>query len=144
MSLTVRFRRVLLNPRCRWLVGPGRWKVRGRIERFIEPAVLLLLADGPAHGYDLKEQVAELVGDDRADVANLYRLLRHLELEGIVRSAWDTCGSGPARRVYRLTKAGRRLLDHWADALRALEDTTHAFLTRYGRVPPDPARRPRS
>ena len=106
--------------------------------------MLLLLADGPGHGYDLKEQVAELVGDDRADVANVYRLLRQLELEGIVRSAWDTAGSGPARRVYRLTTAGRRLLDQWADALRALDVTTHAFLTRYDRVSANPDRRPRS
>lgn len=135
---------MLLNARCRWLVAAGRWKVRGRIERFVEPAVLLLLADGPGHGYDLKEQVAELVGDDRADVANVYRLLRQLELEGIVRSAWDTAGSGPARRVYRLTTAGRRLLDQWADALRALDVTTHAFLTRYDHVSANPDRRPRS
>ena len=135
---------MLLTSRCRWLVAPGRWKVRGRIERFIEPAVLLLLAAGPRHGYDLKEQVTTLVGSDRADVANLYRLLRQLELEGIVRSTWDTAGSGPARRVYRLTTPGRRLLDQWADALRALNETTHAFLTRYDSVPADPEPRRRS
>ena len=135
---------MLLTSRCRWLVAPGRWKVRGRIERFIEPAVLLLLAAGPRHGYDLKEQVTTLVGSDRADVANLYRLLRQLELEGIVRSTWDTAGIGPARRVYRLTTPGRRLLDQWADALRALNETTHAFLARYDSVPVDPEPRRRS
>jgi PadR family transcriptional regulator PadR len=135
---------VMLASRCRWLVAPGRWKVRGRIERFIEPAVLLLLAGGPRHGYELKEQVTTLVGSDRADVANLYRLLRQLELEGIVRSSWVTAGSGPARRVYRLTTPGRRLLDQWADALRVLDQSTHAFLARYDRVSADPDHRARS
>lgn len=125
---------MLLSSRCRWLIAPGRWRVRGRIERFIEPAVLLLLADEPRHGYDLKEHVTTFVGDERADVANLYRLLRQLELEGLVRSRWDTAGSGPARRVYWITRSGRRVLDQWAAALRELNGATQAFLSRYESV----------
>jgi PadR family transcriptional regulator PadR len=135
---------VLLSSRCRWLVGPGRWTVRARIERFVEPAVLLLLAAGPRHGYDLKERLPTLVGGDGADVANLYRLLRQLELEGIARSSWDTAGSGPARRMYHLTRAGRRLLDDWAHELRRLEGTTHAFLAEYDAIQPAAARRTRN
>ena len=136
-------RGMLLSSRCRWLVGPGRWNVRARIERFVEPAVLLLLAAGPRHGYDLKERLATLPGGDGADVANLYRLLRQLELEGIVRSSWDTGGGGPARRVYRLTTSGRRLLDEWADELRRLEGATRAFLASYDAAPPAAAKVPR-
>jgi poly-beta-hydroxybutyrate-responsive repressor len=135
---------VLLSSRCRWLVAPGRWDVRARIERFVEPAVLLLLAAGPCHGYDLKERLATLAGGDGADVANLYRLLRQLELEGIVRSSWDTAGSGPARRVYRLTRPGRRLLDVWANELRRLEAATEAFVATYDAISPTPADTPRS
>src|SRR5215218_9385947 len=127
MSLTAMVAVVLLSSRCRWLVGPGRWHVRARIERFVEPAVLLLLAGG-----------------DGADVANLYRLLRQLELEGIVQSSWDTGGSGPARRVYRLTGAGSRLLDVWANELRRLEGATRAFLAAYDATPPTAAKAPRS
>ena len=126
---------MFLSSRCRWPAGPGRWNVRARIERFVEPAVLLLLAAGQCHGYDLKERLATLAGGDGADVANLYRLLRQLELEGIVRSSWDTAGSGPARRVYRLTTSGRRLLDEWADELRRLEGATRAFLATYDATP---------
>ncbi len=135
---------MLLSSRCRWLVGPGRWAVRARIERFVEPAVLLLLAANPRHGYDLKEGLTTLVGGDGADAANVYRLLRQLEFEGIVQSAWDTAGSGPARRVYRLTRAGRRLLDQWADQLRRLEGTTSAFLGEYDALPPASTNRSRS
>ena len=92
--------------------------------------MLLLLADGPRHGYDLKEQVTTLVGE-HAEVTNLYRLLRQLEMEGIVGSRWDISKSGPARRMYRLTSAGRRLLDQWAEALRRLDETTRSFLAHY-------------
>jgi len=135
---------VILSSRCRWLVGPGRWAVRARIERFVEPAVLLLLAADPHHGYDLKERLATSVGGDGADAANLYRLLRQLEFEGIVQSSWDTSGSGPARRTYRLTRAGRRLLDQWAEQLRRLEGTTRAFLGEYDALPPAATNRSRS
>jgi poly-beta-hydroxybutyrate-responsive repressor len=112
-------------------VAPGRWTVRGRIERFVEPAVLLLLAEGSHHGYELKEQVRMLLGDDHADVANLYRMLRQLEVERIVRSGWLPAARGPARRVYHLTSVGRRLLDDWVVALRRVQDSTDTFLARY-------------
>lgn len=116
--------------RCRWLVAPGRWRVRGRIERFAEPAALLLLAERPLHGYELKERVADLVGE-HGDVSNLYRALRQWELEGLVRSDWDLTRSGPARRTYRITRSGRRVLEQWAIALEHLGTATVAFADRY-------------
>ena len=45
------------GPRTRWLVEPGRWGVRARVERFVEPAVLLLLAERPRHGYELIDEL---------------------------------------------------------------------------------------
>ena len=131
---------MLLSSRCRWLVAPGRWSVRARVERFVEPAVLLVLAGGPRHGYDLKDRLSTIVGRDGADLANLYRLLRQLEVEGIVRSSWDTAGTGPARRIYRLTASGRQLLDQWADQLRQLEEAIGAFRAAYDTVPAVPRR----
>jgi poly-beta-hydroxybutyrate-responsive repressor len=111
--------------------APGQWTVRGRIERFVEPAVLLLLAEGSRHGYELKEQVRQFLGEDHTDVANLYRLLRQLEVERIVRSRWCPPAGGPARRVYDLTSMGRRLLEEWVVALRRVQNATDTFLTRY-------------
>ncbi len=119
------------GPRCRWLVEPGRWAVRARIERFVEPAILLLLDEGPRHGYELIERLPELAGEERVDVGNLYRILRALEEEGIVESEWRADLPGPAKRTYRLTDAGRRLLAQWADALRQAGEELTAFLNRY-------------
>ena len=105
--------------RCRRSIGPGRWEVRARIERFVEPALLQLLSEQPMHGYELLERLPELAREERrVDLGNLYRLLRSLEEEGIVSSDWDESVSGPAKRIYRLTPAGEGLLDQWADALR--------------------------
>ena len=105
--------------------------MRARVERFVEPSLLLLLREQPRHGYELIELLPELAGGIRVDVGNLYRLLRALEAEGIVESEWNADLPGPAKRTYRLTDAGRQLLDRWVDALRQSQEEIAAFLTRY-------------
>jgi poly-beta-hydroxybutyrate-responsive repressor len=105
--------------------------VRARIERFVEPALLLLLRERPHHGYELIERLADVAGEARIDVGNLYRLLRALEAEGVVASQWRADLPGPAKRTYELTDAGRRLLEHWAEALRGAQRDVQAFLDRY-------------
>jgi poly-beta-hydroxybutyrate-responsive repressor len=104
---------------------------RARVERFVEPAVLLLLRERPAHGYELLERLPELTGDDVVDMGNMYRLLRGLEERGAVTSEWDASSPGPAKRRYELTAEGRRLLDTWVEGLRAAHARIAAFLTRY-------------
>ena len=63
------------GPRSRRHHG-GRWRVFARVERFTEPALLLLLRERPAHGYDLLERLPELTGEQRVEMGNIYRLLR--------------------------------------------------------------------
>jgi PadR family transcriptional regulator PadR len=119
------------SARSRRRVGPGLWRVHARLERFSEPAVLLLLRDKPAHGYELLEQLPELMPGDRADMGNLYRILRSLEREGLVSSAWDDEESGPSKRVYELTESGRKVLDLWVGAFKKVEQQISKFTERY-------------
>jgi PadR family transcriptional regulator, regulatory protein PadR len=113
--------------------GPGSWGVRARVERFTEPATLLLLRERPAHGYELLDALPELTGETRVDMGNLYRVLRALEEDGLVRSEWEAGAPGPARRTYELTAEGHRLLDEWAAALAGSRRRIDAFLDRYER-----------
>jgi len=116
--------------RCRWR-GPDGWEVHARIERFVEPALLLVLREGETHGYDLADAVATLAPEDRVDLGNLYRLLRTLEEEEIVTSRWRDDLPGRSKRTYELTDAGRALLDKWVDALSRANDGIDAFMRRY-------------
>ena len=88
--------------------------MRARVERFGEPALLVLVADGPTHGYELLERLPELIGDDRVDVGNVYRALRAFEDEGLVVSEWRGDLPGPTKRTYTLTDEGRAVLDYVA------------------------------
>ncbi|MEA2197730.1 MAG: hypothetical protein QOJ25_1781 [Solirubrobacteraceae bacterium] len=101
--------------------------------RFTEPAVLVLLADGPAHGYELRARLTPLFPADAGppDASGIYRLLHRLEGDGTIRSTWAEPGPGPARRVYEITDSGRDALAEWASAiaseLQALSGLLAAF-----------------
>jgi DNA-binding PadR family transcriptional regulator len=100
--------------------------VHARVERIAEPALLLLLREGPAHGADLLERLPELIGEQRVEMGNLYRLLRALEEEGLVASEW-----ADGKRTYEITDGGLRLLEEWIEALRRAQQRTTAFIRRY-------------
>jgi len=108
-----------------------RGGAHARVERFLEPALLLLLRDRPSHGYDLIESLAEIVPGRGVDMGNLYRTLRGMEAQGLVSSEWDADAAGPAKRRYELTAAGRKLLGEWAASLERARDHIDQFLRQY-------------
>jgi poly-beta-hydroxybutyrate-responsive repressor len=99
-------------------------------KNFLRPCLLLLLREDPAHGYDLLERVQSL-GFDGSDPGGLYRALRALEKEKLVRSVWEPSESGPDRRIYEITRAGMEELHRNAKAIAAGQETVAAFLSRY-------------
>ena len=99
-------------------------------KNFLRPCLLLLLREAPAHGYELLDRLRAF-GFEGSDPGGLYRALRKLESEGLVASAWQRSGAGPDRRIYELTRAGRKEL-HWrAKALAETQQTLASFLGRY-------------
>ena len=94
-------------------------------------ALLLLLRERRAHGYDLLERLPELTGEERVDVGNLYRVLRALEEQGLVSSEWDESLPGPAKRTYDLTDAGADALERWAASLADTRARIDRYLERF-------------
>ena len=99
-------------------------------KNFLRPCLLLLLREQPAHGYELLERLRPL-GFARDDPGRLYRALRALEEEGLVRSAWESSSGGPDRRIYELTRPGMEHLHGQARALVASRKALDVFLSRY-------------
>ena len=99
-------------------------------KNFLRPCLLLLLREQPAHGYELLERLRAL-GFDRDDPGRLYRALRALEGEGLVRSSWERSDSGPDRRTYELTRPGMEHLHEQAAGLEATRALLDLFLSRY-------------
>ncbi len=101
----------------------------GRLYRFLEPIVLLLLKKrGSSYGYELSQALREhAFTDTEIERGALYRTLRRLEASGNVVSAWDADENGPARRVYKLTAKGERHLREWSAVLEHVADSLGRF-----------------
>jgi poly-beta-hydroxybutyrate-responsive repressor len=104
-------------------------------ENWLTAVVLLILRDWSSYGYDLMRRLAAF-GFAAMNYGTLYRVLRQLEKDGMVSSAWDTSKSGPARRIYAITEAGEAYLKLWAGSLEQYRTMMDAFFRLYGVVPP--------
>jgi poly-beta-hydroxybutyrate-responsive repressor len=100
----------------------------GQPKNFLRPCLLLLLKEAPAHGYDLLEKLSAF-GFAR-DPGGLYRTLRALEHEGLVRSRWQEA-NGRERRTYELSQGGDAWLDAWASTLEQSRRLLDVYLARY-------------
>lgn len=105
----------------------------GLPRNYLRPCLLLLLAEGTSHGYELLDQVSAL-GLERVDPGGLYRCLRAMDEEGLVRSSWEPSASGPARRTYELTAEGRDWLHVVAGSLGEVARSLDAYRRRYQRI----------
>ena len=111
-----------------------RRRTRGRrTVRMLEPALLLLLHHGPAHGYTLLEQLREFgLGD--LNPSAVYRVLRDMEAKEWVTSTWDEEQTqGPPRRVYRFTALGDEMLALWMQDLMESRRKVDYLLGAYRR-----------
>jgi len=91
----------------------------------------LLLLQKPSHGYELMERLSQGEEMPGADPGLLYRTLRQMEDDGLVRSTWDTEGKGPARRQYEVTPEGVEYLHTWAVNIRHTRERLDRFLAEY-------------
>lgn len=108
------------------------WAPLGGRRRWMEPFMLVLLAEGPAHGYALVGQLEEMgISSGELDFGAVYRTLRDLEASGQVTSTWSTDAVGPQRRDYALTDTGYAALDEWAAVMRERARLVAEFDARY-------------
>jgi poly-beta-hydroxybutyrate-responsive repressor len=101
---------------------------------FLRRCLLLLLAERADYGYDLVERL-EAFGFDGSDPGGVYRALRMMERQALVRSAWLPSGVGPYRRVYELTAAGREALCRGVADIEDSNALLERFLARYALLP---------
>ena len=78
------------------------------IERSIQAELLLLLGQRASHGYELIQRLNEAdFKSGEADAATVYRNLRRMDKDGLIKSHWEVGESGPGRRLYELTLQGK-------------------------------------
>jgi PadR family transcriptional regulator PadR len=83
---------------------------------------------GPLNGYAIARRIEQISGDLLAvNQGTLYPVLLKLEQEGAIASEWGASENNRRARFYRLSRAGRKLLQ---TETRDWEQTT-AILSRF-------------
>ncbi len=70
----------------------------------LDLCVLALLSRGDAYGYEIASRLAEGIGMGEGTI---YPLMRRMQADGLVDTYLVESPSGPSRKYYRLTEAGR-------------------------------------
>jgi len=108
--------------------GDGKRPLQPRLHGdMMVSSLLALLRRWNAYGYQLVQELAK-AGLPAFDSTTVYRTLRQLERAGLVSSFWDTSESGPARRMYSLTKTGEAFLDLWLDIFGRYQNVLQSAL----------------
>lgn len=108
-----------------------------RMGQFLDPALLLLLEQAPAHGYTLLSRMAEFGLDFLAPTV-IYRALREMEAHGWVTSTMDEeTTQGPPRRVYALTSTGRQVLRCCIAQLQGTQQILEYLLALHEELAPE-------
>ena len=101
-----------------------------RPRNWLVPVILVTLREWNSYGYELMERLTAF-GFETMNPGTLYRTLRQMEKDGVVKSDWETSQGGPARRVYSITDAGEAYLDFWARSLEQYRRNMDTFFQIY-------------
>ena len=78
---------------------------------FLQSITLLLINQGPKYTYEIKADILKLTkGGFDIDRNNLYKKLRLLEKDGILKSQLEPSAKGAQRKYYTITPQGKVLL----------------------------------
>ena len=109
-----------------------------KVEGFIVPCLLFLIREAPAHGYEIMDRLEKAPFIDAVpDPSVVYRHLRNLEEEGIVKSQLEPGSGGPARKVYSITPEGEDYLHMWVLMIRRRKASLEKFLETYEQTFPE-------
>lgn len=93
--------------------------------------VLMVLTEGPSHGYAIMKRSAELSeGRVRMGPGALYTTIQRLAEAALIKEAAARVGEDPRRRLYALTPMGKSLFAYEVDRLESVVKTARTLNLR--------------
>ncbi len=79
----------------------------------LDMLVLRTLVAGPQHGWGISQRIQQISEDVlRVNQGSLYPALVRLENEGWIEAEWGTSENNRRAKFYRLTREGKKRLEH--------------------------------
>jgi PadR family transcriptional regulator PadR len=100
----------------------------------LDTCLLALLARTPTHAYDLVV-LLERHGIEGVGYGTVYPLMSRLRRQGLVEERTEPSPSGPPRKVFSVSPAGRAALAEWAQQWDATTSSVRTVLTTAGVLP---------
>lgn len=106
------------------------------LDKLIHPAILTILAQENLYGYKIVQRIAEtpMFKGHKPDATGVYRHLKQMENRGLVVSSWELPYTGPAKRSYMITEAGKECLYVWIKTLKEYRDSIESILKEAEKV----------
>lgn len=97
----------------------------------LEYCVMALLVDSERYGFELVKALAEIDGMVASE-GTVYPILARMRRDGLVETTWRESPSGPPRRYYGLTDAGRSALDAFVSEWRRFREAVDRVVDTRG------------
>jgi PadR family transcriptional regulator PadR len=95
-------------------------------------AILAIILEGESYGYDIMKKLSQEPYDSlQVEPSTTYPLLRRLERRGILEGRWSDA-SGKRRRLYYVTRDGRRILRRMVKSWEDLNDQLKQLIKEAG------------
>lgn len=82
-----------------------------RIDRRIEPFILLYLLQQPFHGFDLYKKLNKSLKGVKIDTAGVYRTLDKLVENKNIEFEWVEGDKGPNKKIFKILPKGKEWLN---------------------------------
>lgn len=94
--------------------------------------LLALLAQAPAHGYELKQAYEDIFGAVKAplNAGQIYTTLSRLERDGLVENFQVEQDDRPNKKVYSLTTEGHSVLTEWLETPESVPTLHNEFYSK--------------
>ncbi len=93
----------------------------------LELCMLALLMNEERYGYQIAQGLTESAGLAVSE-GTIYPLLSRLQREGLVEAQWRESPSGPPRKYYHLTPAGRQAFESQTSTWENITQAVNAIL----------------
>ncbi len=95
----------------------------------LEYAILLIIARGHVYAGDILEELKK--ADLLVVEGTLYPLLSRLKREELLEYSWKESPSGPPRKYYSLTNAGKQMMGSLTHTWKSLSVSIHSLIQNY-------------
>ncbi len=91
------------------------------LKGLLDMCLLSVVSERPSYGYEMVRRLNEK-GLDIAGETSIYPVLRRLGNKDLIESYLEDSPTGPARKYYRITPAGKAVLEEWVTDWQAVRN----------------------